>query len=82
MHMDGFSYILVLVEDVSGYVWLMPAQVYKATFTARQLVAWYTALLAWKIWVSDNGTHFRNRTIRKAEVALMMQHQFGVVNST
>ena len=35
---DGFAYLLLVVEDVSGYVWLRPACECTASFVVRQLV--------------------------------------------
>ena len=37
---DGFVYLLVLVEDVSNYVWLRPAWACTANYVAKELVEW------------------------------------------
>lgn len=73
--------MLVLLEDVGGYMWLTPANACKATFTARQFVARCAAFRARRSWASNNGTHFRNRVIRLAAAALRVQHRFGEANS-
>ena len=63
--MDGYAYVLVLLEDVGSYVWLVPAKACTANFMVRQLVTWCAAFGAPKVWVSDNAAHFRNRVGRE-----------------
>lgn len=72
--------MLAILEDVGDYVCLIEARACTANFAAKQLVAWCAAFGTSKIWVSENGTHFRNRMIRKvASAALKVQHRFGRV---
>ena len=79
--MDGYTYVLVVLEDVSGYMWLTPAKACTAEFTVKQLMAWCAAFGAPKVWVSDNGTHFRTRVLRRTAAVLQIQHRFSVANS-
>lgn len=62
--LDGYAYVLVLLQDVSGYIWLAPAKSCSARFTSRQLVPWCATFGASRSWASDNGTHFRSRVVR------------------
>ena len=78
---DGYAYVLVIMEDLSGYTWLRPAKACTANFTAQELVTWCSAFGPPTTWVSDNGTHFRNRVIRKIAKALKVTHRFSVANS-
>ena len=40
---EAVKYLLVLVEDVSGYKWLEPAAVHTAAVTAETLLRWCAA---------------------------------------
>ena len=58
---DGFVYVLVLMDDLSGYVWLRPAKSCTVNFVANELVSWCSAFGVPETWVSDNAQHFKNR---------------------
>ena len=47
----------------------------------KQLVTWCAAFGAPKVWVSDNGTDFRNRLLCRAAAVPQIQHRFNVANS-
>ena len=78
---DGFRYVLVIVEDVSGYVWLRPARKCEANFVAKELVEWCSVFGRPTTWVSDNAAHFKNRVIRKVASRIGVTHRFSVANS-
>lgn len=42
------KYLLVLLEDVSGYMWLESAAAYPATVAAETLLHWYAAMAVFK----------------------------------
>jgi hypothetical protein len=52
----GYKYLLLLKDDLSSYVWLVPAESADAKTTVKALVAWFAAFGISKIWVSDRGT--------------------------
>ena len=37
---DGFQYVLVILEDVNGYIWLRPSRACTANGTVEELVRW------------------------------------------
>ena len=37
---DGSQYVLVILEDVSGYTWLPPSRACTANGTVQELVRW------------------------------------------
>ena len=79
---DGFQYVLVILEDMSGYTWLRPSRACTANGTVEELVRWCATSGAPTTWVSDNTTHSRNRVVRKMVKALGVEHRFSVANST
>ena len=78
---SGLAYLLVLVEDVSGYVWLEPEQSCTAAATARALIRWSVTFGPPKVWVSDTATHFKNGLIAMLAEALNVDHHFAVAHS-
>ena len=78
---DGFVYVLVLMDDLSGYVWLRPAKSCTANFVANELVSWCSTFGVLETWVSDNAQHFKDRVLRKAAKKLRVEHRFSVAIS-
>ena len=62
---DGFQYVLVILEDMSGYIRLRPPRAYTANGTVEELVRWCATFRPPTTWVSDNATHFSNCVVRK-----------------
>ena len=81
MPRTDFEYVLVILEDVSGYTWLRPSRACTANGTVEELVGWCATFGPPITWVSDNATHFRNRTVRRIAKALGVEHRFSVANS-
>ena len=77
----GFRYVLVIVDDVSGYTWLRPSRACTANGTVEELVRWCATFGPITTWVSDNASHFRNLVVRKLAKALGVEHRFSVANS-
>lgn len=57
---DDCVYILLLKDDLSGYVWLVPTKAADAETTALELSIWFAAFGVVPVWVSDQGSHFKN----------------------
>lgn len=57
------THVLVVLEDVHGYMRLDPAKACTEGITLRQLVAWYTAFGAPTVQVSFNGKHLKNQIV-------------------
>ena len=74
---DGFQYVLVILEDVSGITWLRLSRACTANDTVEQLVRRCATFESPTTWVSDNATHFRNRVVRKLAKALGVDHRFS-----
>ncbi|CAM9762043.1 unnamed protein product, partial [Hapterophycus canaliculatus] len=75
---DGFRYVLVIMDDLSNYVVLEPAEACTAEVTAKHLLACFKTLGVPRVWVSDTSTHFENRVLALLSDALHIEHRFAV----
>ena len=73
---DGFRSILVIMDDLSNFVSLEPAEACTAEVTAKHLLNWCKTLGVPRVWVS--ATHFKNRVIAQLSDALEVDHRFAV----
>jgi hypothetical protein len=55
----GYNYLLILKDDLSGYLWLVPAKAADAETTAESLTSWFTTFGVVTTCVSDQGSHFK-----------------------
>jgi hypothetical protein len=60
---DGYEYILVLKDDASKFLWMLPAKAADSGFVADSLLQWFASFGVCHSWVSDQGTHFKNQVI-------------------
>jgi hypothetical protein len=90
LHMDylymgpstvGCKYVLLLKDDLSGYLWLVPAVAADAETTVDALVTWFAAFCMTSTWVSDRGSHFKNRVMTAVRQTLRTQHHFTTAYS-
>ncbi|GMF60896.1 unnamed protein product [Phytophthora fragariaefolia] len=72
----GEAYVLVLKDDASNYVWLLPTVAATAGSTYEALLDWFSAFGLCRSWVSDQGTHFKNAVIQSLQRALGAHHHF------
>ena len=77
----GFTYLLVLMDDLSNFVWLEPTGACTARLTAQHLLNWCKTLGVPDVWVSDTATHFKNKIMATLENALGVERRFTVANS-
>ena len=72
----NFLYILILKDDHSGYIRLVPTQAANAENAARALVDWFTTFGVVTQLVSDRGSHFRNELVTMLQAKLRVSHHF------
>jgi RNase H-like domain found in reverse transcriptase/Reverse transcriptase (RNA-dependent DNA polymerase)/Integrase core domain/Integrase zinc binding domain len=77
----GFKYLLLIKDDLSGYVWLVPTQAADAAATVDALTLWFAAFGVVKTWVSDQGSHFKNQVMDSVRKTLRSQHHFTTAYS-
>ena len=78
---DGYKYVLVILEDVTGYTRLRPSKACTAKGTVEELVRWCATFGPLTTCVSDDATHVRNRVVRNLAKALGVDHRLSVANS-
>ena len=74
---EGVKYILVMMDDLSNFVWLEPTESCTTASTAKHLLRWCKTLGVPEVWVSDTASHFKNRVMKTLERALRMEHRFA-----
>ncbi|KAH9108632.1 hypothetical protein AeMF1_016210 [Aphanomyces euteiches] len=65
---DGYKYVLVIKDDLSGFVRLHAS--------ASALMEWFSMFGVVKTWVSDCGSHFQNQIVDTLRRMLGAHHQF------
>jgi transposase InsO family protein len=73
---EGFEYVLVIKDDVSKFVWLLPAKNADSTTVADGLLQWFASFGVCTTRVSDQGSHFLNKTIQDMQRVLGARHHF------
>ena len=70
----GVQYLLVLKDDLSGYVELIECASATADEVCAALTDWFKRFGTVQTWVSDRGTHFKNQVVERLRKALSAQH--------
>jgi Integrase core domain len=62
---DGkYQYVLLLMDDLIGYLWLVPCRTADAAATDDALMRWFAVFGVVLLWISDRGSHFKNEVVR------------------
>jgi Integrase core domain/Integrase zinc binding domain len=78
---DGkYQYLLLLKDDLSGYLWLVPCRTADAAATADALMRWFAVFGVVLLWISDRGSHFQKEEVRRARKELEAKHHFTTAN--
>ena len=77
----GYRYILVMMGDMSNWVWLEPTEACTARLTAQHLLTWCKINGVPEMWVSDTASHFKNQMMAALEECLGVDRRFSVANS-
>ena len=73
---DGKSHVLVLKDDFSGFVELVPTSECTAHVTVNALLWWFARFGPVTHWVSDRGSHFLNFIMEELRNRLSSKHHF------
>ena len=80
--MDFATSWLVIMNDLSNFVSLEPAEACTAEVAAKHLLNWCKTMGVPRVWVSDTATPFKNRVIAQLSDALKVGHRFAVAYTT
>jgi len=75
------KYVLVVKDDLSGYCWLEPSASACSEHTAEVLARWMRIFTTPSIWVSDQGSHFKNEVLEYLAKDHRIRHKFSVAYS-
>jgi transposase InsO family protein len=81
MSRDGkYQYLLLLKDDLSGYLWLVPCRTADAAATVDALMRWFAVFGVVLLWISNRGSHFKNEVVRRVQKELKAKHDFTTAN--
>jgi hypothetical protein len=72
--------LLLLKDDLSGYLWLVPCRTADAAATVDALMRWFAVFGVVLLWISDRGRHFKNETVQRVQEELKAKHHFTAAN--
>jgi transposase InsO family protein len=78
---DGkYQYLLLLTDDLSGYLWLVPCRTADAAATVDALMQWFAVFYVVLLWISDKSSHFKNEVVQRVQKELKAKHHFSTAN--
>ena len=75
------QYVMIIKDDLSNYTWLQASREADAFSASIALLKWFAALGTPRIWVSDRGSHFKNKLVDYINRAMHCQHHFTTPNT-
>jgi transposase InsO family protein len=72
--------LLLLKDDLGGYLWLVPCRTADAAATVDALVRWFAVFGVVLLWISDRGSHFKNEVVQRVLKELKAKHHFTTAN--
>jgi hypothetical protein len=66
----------IIKEALPGYVWLVPYLEPTAEIVVDALGNWFSTFGISRVWVSDQGSHFRNKIVDGLRRILQAKHRF------
>jgi hypothetical protein len=68
--------VLILKDDLSSIVRLVPTSTTDAETTDDALISWFSDFGVVKTWASDRGSHFKNEVVRSLREKTRGLHHF------
>ena len=72
----AFAYLLVLKDDATHYCELVPCASPTSVVAAEAILDWHSRFGAPLVWISDNGSHFKNEVLKEVCRRLKCQQRF------
>jgi hypothetical protein len=76
----NYQYSLLLKDNLSGYLLLVPFRTAEAAATVDALRRWFAVIGVVLIWISDRDSHFKNEVVRRAQKEFKAKHNFTTDN--
>ena len=76
----GYKHVLVLMDDVSRFVWLEEAVSCSMEVAARSVLKWCASFGVPKAFTSDGGTHFTGQVMQMVSSRLGVVYHFRVAD--
>ena len=73
---NGFIYLLVIKDDFSGYINLIPCESPTSEVVVNALLQWYGQFGIALCHISDQGSHFKNEVLSELNRRLTTKHKF------
>jgi Integrase core domain/Integrase zinc binding domain len=73
---NKYKYLLLLKDDLSGYLWLVPCKAAGAAETVDALIHCFATFGVVLQWFSDQGAHFKNQIMLCLQKKLKSKHHF------
>ena len=71
-------YVLIVKDDLSGYIWFRPCDNEDSVSTTSVLVEWSAAFGVPRNWMSDQGSHLKNKVMSSLAKKLRVDHKFSL----
>jgi transposase InsO family protein len=78
---EGLEYVLVVKDDVSQWVELVSAESACTAVVVETLLRWFARFGIVSVWVTDQGSHFKNVVMSELERMLKVKHHFTTAYS-
>jgi transposase InsO family protein len=72
--------LLLLKDELSGYLWLVPCRTADAAATVDALMRWIAVFGVVLLWISDRGSHFKDEVVQRVQKELKAKHHFTTAN--
>jgi transposase InsO family protein len=73
---QGYTYLLILKDDYSGYVRLAPTIAVSAEEMSHALLRWFADFGVVSVWVSDRGNHFKSAVVQHLQRHIKSRHHY------
>jgi Integrase core domain len=75
-----YQYLVLLKDDLSGYLWPVPYRTADSAATVDALMRWFAVLGVVLIWKSDIGSHFKNEVVQRVQEQSKAKHHLTTEN--
>jgi Integrase core domain/Integrase zinc binding domain len=75
-----YQYLLLLKDDLSGYLWLVPCRTADFAANVDALMRWFAVFNVVLLWISNRGSLFKNEVVRRVQKELKAKHNFITAN--